>query len=97
MADRAYYVYILTNRYDNVLYIGVTNDLVRRMYEHKAGYCSHSFTKRNRVDKLVYFETASCAYATISREKELKGWSRDRKIKLIEEANPDWLDLSDGL
>lgn len=97
MTDRTYYVYILSSRYDRTLYIGVTNDLIRRLQEHRTGFCPQSFTKRYRVDKLVYFETATCAYTAISREKELKGWSKNRKIRLIESANPDWLDLSDNL
>ncbi|MBO5050611.1 MAG: GIY-YIG nuclease family protein [Clostridia bacterium] len=91
-----YYVYILSNWNHRVLYIGVTNDLKRRLYEHKNGLVD-GFTKRYNVHKLVYFDATSDVYAAITREKQLKGWKRERKIKLIEEKNPKWDDLSKAL
>ena len=87
-----YCVYILTNRYNTVLYIGVTNDLVRRLYEHKHNLVP-GFTSKYRVHKLVYFETTNDVRAAIEREKQLKGWNRARKNKLVESRNPAWEDL----
>ena len=88
-----YYVYILTNNYNTVLYIGVTNDLERRLYEHK-NELANGFTKKYHVHKLVCFETTPDAYAAITREKQLKGWTRAKKEALIAAQNPDWHDLS---
>ena len=88
----AYYVYMLASRKQGTLYIGVTNDLVRRVYEHREGSVE-SFTKRYRVDRLVYFETHESIEAAIVREKKLKHWKRDWKMDLIERDNPDWRDL----
>ncbi|MDO7887436.1 GIY-YIG nuclease family protein [Hymenobacter cheonanensis] len=88
----AYYVYIMTNKYHTVLYIGVTNDLERRVAEHKAGM-HEGFTKRYSVNKLVYFETSPSITAAIEREKQLKGGSRLKKLVLINEQNPTWQDL----
>ncbi len=76
-----------------VLYIGVTNDLIRRVAEHKSGETA-GFTKRYRVKKLVYYETYSRPYDALVREKELKGWLREKKVALIESVNPSWQDLS---
>ena len=90
------YVYILANDMNVCLYTGVTNDLVRRLYEHKNNLDPKSFTARYYVHKLVYFEEASDAYAAITREKQIKGWNRKRKNKLIESVNPRWRDLSEG-
>jgi len=84
----AYYVYILASRKYGTLYIGVTNDLVRRVYEHKAKTNPGS-TKRYGVDKLVLFEIFEDAMSAIAREKELKKWRRDWKTRLIEEKNPN--------
>ena len=89
-----YYVYILTNRYNTVLYVGVTNDLLRRLDEHK-GKVTQGFTSKYRITKLVYFETTEDIEAAIEREKQLKAGSREKKIRLIEQLNPDWRDLSD--
>ena len=89
-----YYVYLLTNRNHNVLYTGVTNNLERRLYEHKNGL-AEGFTKRYRVHKLVYFETTSDVKAAIAREKQIKSWSRARKNALIEAENPHWRDLAE--
>ena len=88
----AYYVYILTNPYHTVLYVGVTNNLVRRVSEHKAG-AVEGFTKKYNVSKLVYFEVSPDIAQAIEREKQLKAGSRAKKLALIEEMNPAWRDL----
>ena len=87
-----YFVYIMSNKYDNVLYIGVTNDLKRRVYEHK-NKLINGFTKKYNVTKLVYFEEFSEVEDAIDREKQLKGGSRQKKIELIESINNKWRDL----
>ena len=87
-----FYVYILTNKRGNVLYTGVTNDLSRRIYEHKHGSID-GFTKKYNVNKLVYFETCEYAVDAIAREKQVKGWSRKKKDELITAFNPVWKDL----
>ena len=91
----SYYVYILTNDLSTVLYIGVTNDLERRVYEHKTGAVP-GFTSRYRINKLIYFEETNDVRAAIAREKQLKGWRRSRKADLVATMNPSWSDLSDG-
>ena len=88
-----YYVYILANWDDCVLYIGVTNDLRRRLYEHQ-NHLVNGFTSKYNVHKLVYFEYTGDVNSAISREKQLKGWRRDKKNALISNANPTWKDLS---
>ena len=88
-----YYVYILTNKNKNVLYTGVTNDLVRRIYEHKQHFDRESFTAKYKVDRLIYFEETSDVHAALEREKQIKSWKRDRKLALIMESNPRFLDL----
>lgn len=88
-----YYVYILTNWNNRVMYIGVTNNLQHRLQQHKHGIYE-GFTKKYHVHKLVYYETASDVKAAIQREKQLKGWRRERKNSLVESVNPHWLDLS---
>ena len=88
-----YYVYILTNKNHTVLYTGVTNDLIRRVYEHKNHLAENGFTSKYRVNKLVYFEETSDIKAAIEREKQIKSWSRNRKTDLIFENNPNWIDL----
>lgn len=90
---RQYYVYILANKMNNVLYIGVTNHLERRVYEHKHKVID-GITKRYNVDKLVYFEVFSNSIDAISAEKKLKGWVRAKKNELIQSVNPAWKDLS---
>ena len=77
-----YFVYILTNQHNNVIYTGVTNDLIRRVYEHKNHLDKSSFTARYNVGKLVYFEVSSDVNSAIEREKQIKGWNRKRKNKL---------------
>ncbi len=88
-----YYVYIMASL-STTLYVGVTNDLLRRVSEHKAG-TTESFTKRYRVNRLVYFEHGNDVEGAITREKQLKGWTRQRKLALVSEVNPQWLDLSE--
>jgi putative endonuclease len=86
-----YYVYILASKINGTLYIGITNDLQRRVYEHKTGILK-GFTQKYGVNKLVYFEVFENVNEAISREKNLKKWKRDWKIKLIEEENKEWAD-----
>ncbi len=89
---RTYYVYILSNEWKNVLYIGVTNDLARRFHEHRVGMVA-GFTKTYQVKHLVYYEETSDVVSAIAREKELKGWKRFKKNMLINSMNPTWKDL----
>jgi putative endonuclease len=88
-----YFVYILTNK-SKTLYVGVTNDLLRRMYEHK-NKMINGFTKRYNITKLVYYEVFENIESAIKREKQIKGWLRKKKITLIEEMNPHWNDLAE--
>ena len=92
MGARQYYVYILASRIGGTLYIGVTNDLIRRVGEHKLKI-AESFTKRHEITRLVYFEAFEQIEYAIQREKRLKKWPRAWKISLIEKDNPDWIDL----
>ena len=89
-----YYVYILVNKTSEVMYIGVTNDLRRRLHEHKKEQIE-GFTKKYRVCKLVYFEKHFEIKDAIAREKQLKGWTREKKNRLVESQNPDWVELGD--
>ena len=91
-----YYVYILTNKDNRVMYIGVTNDLARRVGEHRSELVD-GFTKRYHVHNLVYFEEYSDVNEAIAREKQLKGWSREKKNALVTSKNPDFVDLSSEL
>ena len=88
-----YYVYILTNATNVVLYTGMTNNLERRLYEHRQHSDPNSFTARNNVDKLVYVETTTDVRAAIQREKQIKSWNRRRKNALVESQNPEWREL----
>ncbi|MFK7782123.1 GIY-YIG nuclease family protein [Psychroserpens sp.] len=88
-----YYLYILSNKYSGTLYIGVTNDLERRMFEHK-NKLVEGFTKRYGLNRLIYFETFQYINDAIKREKNMKKWKRQWKIDLIEKDNPNWSDLS---
>jgi len=90
-----YYVYILTNKSNNVLYTGVTRDLEKRVYEHKSKLVD-GFTKKYNVDKLVYYDYTTDVKSAIAREKQIKGWLRAKKIALIEGVNPQWRDLSEN-
>ena len=88
-----YYVYILTNKTNSVMYIGMTSDLTRRLYEHKNGLVE-GFSKKYKTHKLVYVEEYDNVNDCISREKQLKGWIRAKKNALVESTNPCWNDLS---
>jgi putative endonuclease len=90
---RSYFVYILASQRNGTLYIGVTNDLSRRMYEHKNGLFE-GFTKKYDVKILVHYEMTENIEGALDREKQLKKWNRKWKLKLIEEDNPEWKDLS---
>ena len=91
---REYYVYIMASR-SRTLYTGVTNDLNRRVWEHRHG-TAQGFTKKYRVNRLVYFDSTPNVSSAIEREKQIKGWTRAKKIALIENINPTWDDLSEG-
>lgn len=86
------YVYILTNKQEGVLYIGVTSDLIRRIYEHKQGFVE-GFTKRYNLHRLVYYEAVDDMESAIAREKQLKNWHRPWKLNLISQFNSSWHDL----
>ena len=94
--DMTYYVYILASRKDGVTYIGVTNDLVRRIYEHRTKAVP-GFTSRYNITRLVRFEIYDDPISAISREKELKKWKRSWKVRLIETQNPEWDDLYESI
>ena len=91
-----YYIYIMANKTNSTIYIGVTSDLIKRVWEHKNKVID-GFTKRYNVNKLVYYEETTDVNSAIAREKQLKGWNRAKKNKLIEKVNPNWDDLYDGI
>jgi putative endonuclease len=91
-----YYVYIMASRKNGTLYIGVTNDLVRRAYEHKHDLVK-GFTSKYGIHQLVYFEQTADILSAVTREKQIKKWNRKWKLELIEAMNPEWVDLYDGL
>jgi len=91
--DKSYYVYITTNITNNVLYIGVTNNLPRRMYKHKNGLVE-GFSKKYKTNKLIYYETTNDINSTIAREKQLKNWKREWKMNLIEKENQGFSELN---
>jgi len=93
MRIHVYYVYILTNKHHNVLYTGVTNDLERRCYEHKEKKIK-GFTQKYNVDKLIYFERFDSIDSAIAREKQIKGFSKEKKLALINKVNNEWKELS---
>ena len=95
--NQNFYVYILTNKGRNVLYIGVTNNLARRVHEHETGFNEGSFTSRYKVFFLIYYERFQYINNAIDREKEIKGWRRSKKDELIKEFNPQWRFLNDEL
>jgi putative endonuclease len=95
MMDAAY-VYILTNKPYGTLYIGVTSDLLKRIWEHKTD-AVEGFTKRHGLKRLAWYEVHESIIEAITREKQIKEWRRDWKINLIQAVNPDWLDLYEGL
>lgn len=92
----ASYIYLLTNKHHNVLYTGVTSDLIRRIYEHKAKIAK-GFTHKYNVDQLVYYEECDNIVLAIEREKKIKGWSRKKKNDLVNALNPRWDDLYPAL
>jgi putative endonuclease len=93
--SKTYYVYIMSNQ-SRTLYVGLTNNIRKRVREHKTGLVD-GFTHRYKIDTLVYVESFGDALSAIAREKQFKRWRRDKKLRLIVQANPDWRDLSDGL
>ena len=92
-----YYVYILTNRHKTVLYTGVTNDLIRRVYEHKNHLDKKIFTAQYNIENLVYYEITTNVESAIGREKQIKSWNRKRKDILVESMNPQWMDLYESI
>ena len=93
---KQYYVYILASKKNGTLYLGVTNNLLKRAYEHKNNLVD-GFTKKYHIHRFVYYEETGDVKSAIAREKQLKKWKREWKIKLIEKFNPDWKDLYDDL
>jgi putative endonuclease len=94
MEEKTYYVYLLTNWNNKVMYVGITNDLVRRIYEHKVKFVK-SFTEKYNVTKLVYYEQTPDISEALNREKEIKKWRREKKNRLVVNTNPQWRDLSE--
>ncbi len=94
--NKQFYVYIMTNKNNTVIYTGVTNNLKRRVYEHKTKLIE-GFTKKYNIDKLVYYEIFEDSYNAIAREKQIKGGSRQKKIDLINNMNKEWRDLYSNL
>jgi putative endonuclease len=92
VTEKKGYVYILTNAADTVLYVGVTSDLIKRIYEHK-NKLVEGFSQKYNLNKIVYYEICGDMYTAISREKQIKGWLRSKKIELIKTMNPVWKDL----
>ena len=92
--SKEYYVYIMTNK-SRTLYTGVTNDLMRRVYEHKNKLDPNSFTNKYNIRFLVYYESTPTVHVALAREKQIKGWLRAKKIALIDSINPEWKDLSE--
>ena len=88
-----FFVYIMTNEWNKVFYVGITNDIARRVWEHREG-AVEGFTEKYNLTKLVYYEEAEDALSTIAREKKIKGWLRIKKVALIEAYNPEWNDLA---
>ena len=96
LKNHNYYIYIISNWNNKVIYTGMTNDLERRIYEHK-NKIFEGFSKKYNLDKLVYYEYTNDVNAAIRREKEIKKWRREKKNKLIESMNPEWKDLSEEI
>ena len=92
-----YFVYMLANVTGTVVYTGVTNDVVRRVYEHKHNIDPNSFTAKYSVHKLVYYESTTSSYEAITKEKQIKSWNIKRKNELVESMNPKWLDLYESI
>ena len=96
MSDKNFYVYILTNKTNTTLYIGITSNLIQRVYQHKKKLVG-GFSNHYNINKLVYYEIAENAYAAITREKQLKSGKRQTKVHLMNTINPKWEDLYHGL
>jgi putative endonuclease len=94
--DKAFCVYILASARNGTLYVGVTSDLIKRVWQHKEGFVD-GFTKDHAINTLIWFEQHDSAESAISREKQIKRWNREWKVKLIEERNPYWNDLYDEI
>jgi putative endonuclease len=94
--EHRYFVYLLTSKDNKVMYVGVTNDIKRRLYEHKNKMVK-GFTEKYNVNRLVYYEETSDVLAAMAREKEIKRWRREKKDALVVAVNPEWKDLSEGL
>ena len=94
--DKQFYVYILANARNGTLYVGVTSNLPKRIWEHKNGFVE-GFTKKHGLSLLVWYEVHATAYEAITREKRIKAWKRDWKLRLIEAMNPYWNDLYDSI
>ncbi|HAV11423.1 MAG TPA: excinuclease ABC subunit C [Candidatus Moranbacteria bacterium] len=94
MQEKTYYVYIVTSKRNGTLYIGVTNDLIKRIWQHK-NKSVEGFTKKYNVSNLVYYETTNDVQVALQREKQLKKWNRKWKLELIEKFNPEWKDLAE--
>ena len=92
--EKRYYVYLMTNWNHRVMYVGVTNDIMRRLDEHKNKLIK-GFTKKYNINKLVYFEETANVHSAIAREKEIKKWRRQKKNALVQSLNPEWSDLLD--
>ena len=92
-----YYVYILANKFNTVIYTGITKDLLRRVYEHRNHMDPKSFTAKYDVTRLVFYETTTDVRAAIEREKQIKSWSRAKKNRLVETMNPRWQDLWESI
>lgn len=93
-ASKTYYVYIMANQ-SRTLYVGLTSDIKKRVWEHRTGLVE-GFTHRYNIDRLVHVESFGDVYSAIAREKQLKHWRREKKLQLIAQDNPEWRDLSDG-
>ena len=93
--EHHYYVYLMTNWNNKVMYVGITNNLERRVYEHKQKLVK-GFTEKYKVNKLLYFEETGDVWAALAREKEIKKWRREKKNDLVQSLNPRWIDLSEG-
>ena len=93
--DKKYYIYLLTNWNNKVMYIGVTSNLTKRIYEHKNKLVK-GFTEKYKINKLVYFEETTDVMTALQREKEIKKWRREKKNQLVNQVNPEWKDLSLG-
>lgn len=92
---KEFFVYILTNKNNSVLYVGVTSNIKQRIQQHKTGFYPNSFSKRYNINKLVYFEFHPSSMDAINREKQLKAGNRQKKIDLVNSMNPEWKDLSE--